>query len=103
MNAFIRKALPALFIVATSWSLQANAAQGGIIHFRGAIVEDPCNISPSTDNISFRCLRDGGMKTSVYSLHQAEQGVRNNANLSAVKMDYINPKKTMAVLTVTYN
>ncbi|KNC93670.1 hypothetical protein [Trabulsiella odontotermitis] len=98
MKTFVSTALPLLLLISST----VNAAQGGVIHFRGAIVEDPCNIARTAESVAFSCYRDGATKTSVYSLEQAEKGVKGNSAIAAVKMDYINPQKTMAVLRVDY-
>lgn len=102
MKTFVSTTLPLLLLISSTVSLAANTSPGGVIHFRGAIVEDPCNIARTADNVAFNCYRNGVMKTSVYSLEQAEKGVKGNNAIAAVKMDYLNPQKTMAVLRVDY-
>lgn len=82
-------------------AMATSQAQGGVIHFIGSIVEDPCNISPGAQHVSMQCYRDGKMRTSTISYHQAMDG-RNVDDLASVSMRYINPQKTLGIVTVDY-
>lgn len=39
-----------------------QTAQGGVIHFRGAIVEPLCDVYTHAENIDLTCLREGKSK-----------------------------------------
>uniref|UniRef100_UPI0011E687BB type 1 fimbrial protein n=1 Tax=Serratia marcescens TaxID=615 RepID=UPI0011E687BB len=75
---------------------------GGVIHFVGAVVEDPCNIANNPQRISMSCYRDGQMQTSKISYRQAFAGTAVNNDMATVSLQYINPQKTLGVLTVNY-
>ena len=81
---------------------QTSTAQGGVIHFVGAIVEDPCNIGTSSQRISMSCYRSGQMQTSTVSYQQAVNGRSVNNDMATVSMRYINPQKTLGIVTVDY-
>jgi type 1 fimbria pilin len=85
--------------VATAASTQV---QGGVIHFVGAIVEDPCNIANNSHQISMSCYRDGRMQTSAISYQQATTGTAVNNDMATVSMRYINPQQTLGIVTVAY-
>ncbi|MDX6022683.1 type 1 fimbrial protein [Scandinavium sp. V105_16] len=84
---------------ATAASTQVN---GGVIHFVGSIVEDPCNIATRSEQISLSCYRKGKMQTSTISYQQATVGKLMNNEMATVSMRYINPQKTLGVVTVAY-
>lgn len=53
------------------FTLPAMATQilpGGVIHFRGAIVEAPCDVNTRQQQIELSCMRDGTMSNSLYDL-----------------------------------
>jgi len=85
--------------VATSTTSQA---QGGVIHFVGSIVEDPCNISTGSQHISMSCHRAGQVQTSAISFQQAATGHVVNNEAATVSMRYINPQKTLGIVTIAY-
>lgn len=82
-------------------AMAASQTQGGVIHFVGAIVEDPCNISPGSQQVALHCYRNGQMQTSTVSYQQAMSGKSVN-DLATVSMRYINPEKTLGIVTVAY-
>ncbi|SNY60247.1 hypothetical protein [Enterobacter sp. CC120223-11] len=90
----------ALFAGAVSAS--STQAQGGVIHFVGAIVEDPCNIGTRAQHISMSCYRNGEVHTSTISYQQAAAGKMVNNDAATVSMRYINPQKTLGIVTVDY-
>lgn len=90
----------ALFAGAATAS--SSQAQGGVIHFVGAIVEDPCNIGIGGQHIALSCYRDGQVHTSTVSYHQATAGERVNNDTATVSMRYLNSQKTLGIVTVEY-
>jgi len=81
---------------------QSSTAQGGVIHFVGAIVEDPCNIATNSRHISMSCYRSGQVQTSTISYQQALNGRAMSNDAANISMRYINPQKTLGILTVDY-
>jgi type 1 fimbria pilin len=90
----------ALFSGASAAS--STNAQGGVIHFVGAIVEDPCNVTTRAQQISMSCYRDGKMRTSNVSYQQAMTGKPVNNDAATVSMRYLNVQKTLGIVTVDY-
>lgn len=80
----------------------SSTAQGGVIHFVGAIVEDPCNIATNTQHIAMSCYRAGQVQTSTISYQQASYGKSVNNDMATVSMHYLNPEKTLGIVTVNY-
>jgi type 1 fimbria pilin len=80
----------------------ASETQGGVIHFVGAIVEDPCNVTTRSQQISMSCYRDGIMHTSNVSYRQAITGKLVNNDAATVSMRYLNVQKTLGIVTVDY-
>lgn len=80
----------------------SSQTQGGVIHFVGAIVEDPCNIGASSRQISMSCYRNGQVQTSTISYEQAVSGKPVNNEAATVSMRYLNSQKTLGIITVDY-
>lgn len=80
----------------------SSQTQGGVIHFVGAIVEDPCNIGTTSQHISMSCYRDGQVRTSTISYQQAVSGKPVNNEAATVSMRYLNSQKTLGIVTVDY-
>jgi len=85
--------------VSTAASAPVNR---GVIHFVGSIVEDPCNIGARSEQISLSCYREGQVHTSTISYQQATVGKIVNNDMASVSMRYINPQKTLGIVTVVY-
>lgn len=81
---------------------ESSSAQGGVIHFVGAIVEDPCNIATTSNHIAMSCYRSGQMQTSTISYQQAAYGKSVNGDVASVSMHYLNAQKTLGIVTVDY-
>ncbi|ADO48990.1 fimbrial protein domain-containing protein [[Enterobacter] lignolyticus] len=87
-----------------SAGVQASSppAQGGVIHFVGQIVEDPCDIATSSQAVSLRCMRNGKVSTTAISYQQAEAGTAMSNNIASISMHYLNPQHTLATVIVDY-
>ncbi|MBV8044922.1 type 1 fimbrial protein [Pluralibacter sp.] len=77
-------------------------AQGGIIHFVGQVVEDPCDIATNSHAVSLRCLRNGQVSTTAISYQQAEAGKTMTNDVASISMRYLNPQHTLATVIVDY-
>ena len=87
------------------FTLPAMATQilpGGVIHFRGAIVEAPCDVNTRQQQIELSCMRDGTMSNSLYDLQQVTTAPQSVQQIATVKMDYLNEHKSMAILNIEY-
>ncbi|AJB70553.1 type 1 fimbrial protein [Enterobacter hormaechei] len=80
----------------------ATLVNGGVIHFRGAVVADPCEVTPRHQQFAISCPKNNRMETHTISYDEALRGHRTQSDLAAVTMKYLNEKKTLAVVQVDY-
>ncbi|WP_330982081.1 MULTISPECIES: type 1 fimbrial protein [Enterobacterales] len=106
MKTLTKQALSLVCFTAAFFSGSALATssttQGGVIHFVGAIVEDPCNIAANTRHIAMSCYRAGQVKTSTISYQQASTGKPVDNDVAAISMHYLNTEKTLGIVMVDY-
>lgn len=102
MSASCMLFVPALLLSAVCSSV-AIAATGGFIYFEGAVVESPCDVSVDAHKATMACDRQGQAKTQQFSLQELTQGQSGFGNLVAMKINYLNPAHTLAVMDITYN
>lgn len=105
MVALIVKSLILSGLIVMAAMTSAYAATiigGGVIHFRGAIVEDPCVISHEANQFAYSCPHNGRMQTTQVSYRDALSGKNPYPDIATVHMNYINPQKTLAVMQVEY-
>lgn len=102
MSASCMLFVPALLLSAVCSSV-AIAATGGVIYFEGAIVESPCDVSVDAHKATMACDHQGQAKTQQFSLQELTQGLSGFGNLVAMKINYLNPAHTLAVMDITYN
>ncbi|SFN31739.1 hypothetical protein SAMN05216516_105137 [Izhakiella capsodis] len=98
----IRILCTALAFVNTNTVLASSGEIGhGIIHFTGSIVEPVCEISHTDTHISSHCMRDG--KTAVKTVSIAAADRTLPAETGQVETTWLNPERTLAIMTVSYN
>lgn len=94
-----------LALMAVSFSADAVAARetsGGVIHFRGQIVEPPCEVTNNSREIAVTCQREGKTMTLYRSLgHTAQQDIAHEL-FDATSLKYLNPERTLAIYTIQY-
>ena len=83
-------------------AFSATIVNGGVIHFRGMIVEDPCEITPQKQQFALSCPKDGQMQTTQVSYQDAISGRNENPDTARVSMKYLNPEKSLAVVQIDY-
>ncbi|ECG8591625.1 type 1 fimbrial protein [Salmonella enterica subsp. salamae] len=76
--------------------------QGGVIHFRGAIVESPCDISFHAENMHLVCFREGKKKMHQIDLRQATAFAQDIESMATVRFHYLNKQKNLAVMNIEY-
>ncbi|AEG98154.1 fimbrial assembly protein [Klebsiella aerogenes] len=86
--------LPALLTFSTT----SNAASG-VIRFHGGVVEPPCKIRSSEDQVSMACAKQ---KSVTFSAQQVARGDLQHANIKSTQFTFINPQHTNAILEVSY-
>lgn len=75
---------------------------GGVIHFRGAIVEAPCDVNTQQQQVELSCMRNGTTRNSLYNHQQVTAAPQNVQQIATVKMHYLNEQKNMAILNIEY-
>ncbi|HDS9358091.1 TPA: type 1 fimbrial protein [Enterobacter cancerogenus] len=83
-------------------AMAASEAQGGVIHFRGMIVEDPCVITPQRQQFDLSCPRNGSVETQTINYREALNGHSAPNNAVKVSMKYLDQHKKLAVVVVDY-
>ena len=90
------------FSLLTLPTMAQQITTGGVIHFRGAIVEAPCDVNTRQQQIELSCMRDGTMSNSLYDLQQVTTVPQSVQQIATVKMHYLNEQKSMAILNIEY-
>lgn len=80
----------------------ATVVDRGVIHFRGAIVADPCQVSPQQGQLSVSCPDNNRMQTRRVSYEDALNGRNAFPSQTNISMKYLNAEKTLAVVQVDY-
>lgn len=105
MCTFFKRIFSASFCTLSFFALPAAAQQissGGVIHFRGAIVEAPCDVSTRPQQIELSCIRNGSTRNTLYNHQQVTTAPQNVQQIATVKMHYLNEQKNMAILNIEY-
>ncbi|EAA3837687.1 type 1 fimbrial protein [Salmonella enterica] len=79
-----------------------QTAQGGVIHFRGAIVEPLCDAYTHAENIDLTCLREGKKQVHRIDLRQASGLPQDIQSIATVRLHYLNAQKSLAVMNIEY-
>ena len=90
------------FSLLTLPAIAQQITTGGVIHFRGAIVESPCDVNRQQQQIELSCMRDGTTRNSLYNQQQVATSPQNVQQIATVKMHYLNEQKNMAILNIEY-
>jgi P pilus assembly protein, pilin FimA len=80
----------------------APAYASNVLYFTGSIVEDPCNITPASHNISVTCPQNKKQQTQQISYSDAVYGRVAIPDRATLSMKYLNPEKTLAIVQVDY-
>lgn len=105
MCTLLKRILSTSLCAFSLFILPAMAQQittGGVIHFRGAIVESPCDVNTQQQQIKLSCIRDGTNRNSLYNPQQLATASQNVQQIATVKMHYLNEQKNMAILNIEY-
>ncbi|WP_234082053.1 type 1 fimbrial protein [Enterobacter quasiroggenkampii] len=105
MNHSFARLVMGLGLIVSVFSLpvySATIVNGGVIHFRGAIVADPCEVSPLQRQFAMSCPANNRMQTRMVSYEEALNGHVSDSNLASLRMKYLNPEKTLAVVEIQY-
>ena len=83
-------------------SMPSFAASEGIIHFRGQIVESPCDYQSSAQHINVSCYENGKYKVQTTNVSDLLQGGKLTNAKATASMRWVDPEKKLAILTVVY-
>ncbi len=95
--------IPAALFCAAVCSSVAIATTGGVIYFEGAVVETPCDVGVDAHRATVACDRQGQAKTQQFSLKNLAHEQSGFDNLVTMKINYLNPAHTLAIMDITYN
>lgn len=96
-----RFSLFSVFAIAVTLSSIAKASDG-VIHFMGAIVDDACNVTNTESSIQTRCYRNGKVLTQTAPINQTTSETALPRQIGWSKIETINDKENLKVLTITY-
>lgn len=83
-------------------AMQIPVYASTVLYITGRIVEDPCDISPSSRTISVTCPQPSKIDTRQVSYSEALNGSVAIRDRATMTMKYINPEKSLAILQVDY-
>ncbi|HEO9146889.1 type 1 fimbrial protein [Enterobacter cloacae] len=105
MTKYLAQLATGLGLMASAFILpaySATLANGGVIHFRGAIVADPCEVTPQQRQFAMSCPDNNRMQTRMVSYEEALNGTVTDSSLATLSMKYLNPEKTLAIVQIQY-
>ena len=105
MNHSFARLVTGLGLIVSVFSLpvySATIVNGGVIHFRGAIVADPCEVTPQQRQFAMSCPDNNRMQTRMVSYEEALNGKVSDSDLVSLRMKYLNPEKTLSVVEIQY-
>lgn len=83
-------------------AMQIPAYASTVLLITGSIVEDPCDISPSSRTISVTCPQSSKLHTRQVSYSDVLNGSVDIRDRATLTMKYLNPEKSLAVVQVDY-
>ncbi len=89
-------------VLAVFSPLTQAGTDGGVIHFRGAIVEGGCGMTPQDQKVEFSCYRQGKPTTFTVALNQLADGSVPRDSLMRTDVQYLDPQRNLAILNVTW-
>lgn len=84
-------------------AIAGSNAQGGVIHFRGQIVEPTCDVSTLQAPPEMTCMQNGSVPDKTYSSKELMSGNVKNPQIASVKVQYLDEQKKLAVMNIEYN
>lgn len=89
-------------VLAVFSPLTQAGTDGGVIHFRGAVVEGGCNITPQNQKVEFSCYKEGEPITFTVALNQLADGPIHSDGLMHTDVQYLDPQRRLAIVNVTW-
>jgi type 1 fimbria pilin len=88
-------------VLALIFPLVNAHASDGVVRFQGAIVDDGCHLSPQEKSVKFSCPQSGKPVVQNIAFNQLNNFKTGKLPFST-KLHYLNEKRTLAILEVTY-
>ncbi|EBW7591079.1 type 1 fimbrial protein [Salmonella enterica subsp. salamae serovar Sofia] len=102
----IKKIIPGVGLCICAFFIHSavgqQTVQGGVIHFRGEIVEPLCDVYTHAENIDLTCLREGKKQVHRIDLRQASGLPQDIQSIATVRLHYLNAQKSLAVMNIEY-
>lgn len=73
-----------------------------VLHITGRIVEDPCNITPTSRTLAVTCPQNTNITTQQVRYSDALYGNVVIPDRATISMKYVNPQKSLAIVQVDY-
>ncbi len=105
MTTFTARLISGLGLMTAAFippAFSATAVMGGVIHFYGAIVASPCEVSSQPEKLAVSCPENNVMKTRRVSYKDVLNGQTPPDSPASLSMKYLNPEKTLAVVQLDY-
>ena len=92
----------ALTLATISTAQAVPVTSTGRISFSGAIVEDACRIQQQQDQMQVTCLSGPAQTTETLNLQQLAKQSPLRLASSQVSCRWVDPRHTMAVITISH-
>ncbi|MGU9865155.1 MULTISPECIES: hypothetical protein [Kluyvera] len=102
MQTFVHYFSISLSLLVLLCSAQSHAASDGIIHFTGQIVESPCDYQANARQVSVSCFEEGKARVKTVNVRDLFQGRKLTNAKTTASLQWVNPEKSLAILTVEY-
>lgn len=80
----------------------AARSTGGTLRFEGAVVQPPCQLAVAASQLHALCPDSRGLQRHAFSLDQAARGNVQLPGVAAVRLEWLNRDKSLALLQVEY-
>ena len=101
MRLFTTLMFPLIPLLSIASASAAPQSTGGVIHFRGAIVEGGCEYKTHSQQLELVCPQ--GQKNETQKIAFRDITGQSFASLAKVEMHYLNPERSRAVVVISYN
>lgn len=82
-------------------ALNAHASDG-VIHFQGAIVEEPCQFKALEQSVKLSCAQNGKPVVQTVTLNQLDNFKPKSDAQLTTQIHYLDAHQKLAILEVTY-
>jgi len=91
------------FLMLFHSAFAAAQIAGGTLRFSGAVMQAPCQLTPTASRITFACQDNNGVHSQQIGLQQVARGKVTLPGVEKVSMTYLDAQKSKAVVRIDYN